>query len=329
MTDNPHASPPEPSPAGPPDARERPRFTGLRSFARLPHDPDAAGADVAVLGLPYDTGAVYRVGGRFGPAAIRDGSLLLRSWDHRGEVDVFGTLSVVDAGDAIVVPGDADASHRQIEAHVRQLLEGGARVLGLGGDHSVALPELRAVAAVHGPVGLLTFDSHTDTDTEYFGLPYTHGSPFWHAVREGLIDPARSIQVGLRGSLFAHDDYAITHELGIETILAADVDELGFDEVAARIRRRVGEQPVFLSFDIDFLDPAYAPATGTPEVGGFSTREALRLLRLLRGIHIASADVVEVIPAYDHAQITAMAAANVAFELLVLMAVERAGAPGR
>lgn len=319
----PPAGQPGPTASGPPDARELPRFTGLRSFARLPYEPAPQDADVAVLGIPYDTGAVYRVGGRFGPEAIRSGSLLLRSWDHRGEIDVFGTLSVVDAGDVAVVPGDAIASHRRIEDHVRRLLERGSRVLGLGGDHSVALPELRALAAVHGPVGLLTFDAHTDTDTEYFGLPYTHGSPFWHAVREGLIDPARSIQVGLRGSLFAQDDYEVTRELGIETILAADVDELGFAGVVERIRRRVGDQPVFLSFDIDFLDPAFAPATGTPEVGGFSTREALRLLRGLRGIQIASADVVEVIPAYDHAQITAMAAANVAFELLVLMAVQQ------
>jgi agmatinase len=310
----------------PPDARLLPRFTGVRTFARLPHEPEPRGADVAVLGIPFDTGAVYRVGGRFGPEAIRSASALLRSFDHRGEVPVFERLTVVDAGDVAVVPGATDDSHARIQAHVGELLGRGTRVLGLGGDHSIALPELRAVAAAHGgPVGLLTFDSHTDTDDAYFGQPYTHGSPFWHAVQEGLIDPGRSIQVGLRGSLFAGDDYELARGLGIELIPAADVDDIGIDGVAARIRARLGSQPAFVSFDVDFLDPAFAPGTGTPEVGGFSTREALRLLRGLRGISIASADVVEVIPAYDVAQVTAMAAANVAFELLVLMAAVSPG----
>jgi agmatinase len=303
-----------------------PRFSGIRTYARLPHVDDSFdGVDVAVIGVPFDTGGTFRVGARFGPEAIRSASALMRPYHGGSGIAIFDLLSVVDAGDVPVVPGSFEESAARITAGLLRLHRAGVVPIGLGGDHSVALPELRAAAAVHGPVGLIQLDSHSDTSEAYFGMPYTHGTPFYHAAREGLLDPSRVIQVGLRGPIYAARDYEVPRELGFEILTAAQVHEQGIPAVADRILRRVGPGPTFLSFDIDFVDPAYAPATGTPEIGGFTTWEVQSLLRALSGPRYVGFDVVEVIPEYDVAQNTAIVAANVAYEFLALVARVRAG----
>ncbi len=248
----------------------------------------------------------------------------MRPYHSGSGVPVFDRLSVIDYGDVPVVPGYYEESARRITAGLKPLYDAGVVPIGLGGDHSVALPELRAAAAAHGPVALVQLDSHSDTSDSYFGVPYTHGTPFFHAVQEGLLDPARSIQVGLRGPIYSADDWEVPRRFGFQVITAVEAHELGMRELAGRIRARAAGGPVFLSFDIDFIDPAYAPATGTPEVGGFTSWEAQVLLRELSSLQLVGCDVVEVIPEYDVAQNTALLAANIVYEMLALLA-RRAG----
>jgi agmatinase len=305
---------------GPVDASVSPRFVGVRTFIRLPLVTNWTDVDVAVLGIPFDTGATFRVGARFGPAAVREASLLLRPYNPAQEVTIFEHLSVVDGGDLLVAPGFIDDSYERIASQLKAVLEAGVTPLSIGGDHSITLAELRAVAAVHGPVGLVQYDSHADTWDQYFGHRYTHGTPIRRAVEEGLIDPRRSIQVGLRGSLYDAADYTLSTDLGIQIVPALEVRERGLAAVAAQVRERLGDGPCFVTFDIDFLDPAYAPGTGTPEIGGFTTYEGQYLLRALHGARIVAADVVEVLPSYDHGQITALAGAGMLYELLSLIA---------
>ena len=281
------------------------------------------GVDAAIVGIPFDTGGTYRVGARFGPEHIRSASALMRPYHSGSGVAVFERLSVVDYGDLPVVPGYVEESQRRITAALLDVLRAGVIAIDLGGDHSIALPELRALAQVHGKVGLIQLDSHSDTSEEYFGLPHTHGTPFYHAVKEGLIEPSRSIQVGLRGPVYSERDYQIPREMGIEVITGVEAHELGMEAVAERIVARAGEAKVFFSFDIDFIDPAYAPATGTPEIGGFTTWEAQSLLRRLAGLNFVAFDVVEVIPAYDVADNTSFVAANIVYEFLALLARAR------
>lgn len=301
-----------------------PRFSGVRTFARLPFvTDDLEHADAAIVGIPFDTGGTFRVGARFGPEAIRSASALVRPYHSGSAVAVFERLSVIDYGDVPVVPGYFEESAQRIQDGLLPLHRAGVVPIGLGGDHSVALPELRAAAEVHGPVGLIQLDSHSDTSSAYFGVPYTHGTPMYHAAQEGLLDPSRTIQVGLRGPIYSADDWEVPRRLGFEVMTAPEVHELGPQRVAERILRRAGDGPCFLSFDIDFVDPAYAPATGTPEIGGFTTWEVQSILRRLRGLSLVGADVVEVIPEYDVAQNTALVAAGVAFELLTLLALAR------
>jgi agmatinase len=314
----------------PVDALQSPRFCGVRTFARLPLvQQDLSDVDLAVVGSPFDTGVTFRAGARFGPAAIRDASVLLRPYNPGLAVDVFGTLSAVDYGDLPVVPGYIDDSYARVEAGLAVLFAAGVTPLILGGDHSITLAHLRAAARAHGPLGLAQFDSHGDTWDEYFGRKYNHGTTFRRALEEGLLDPARSIQVGLRGSVYAAADYDEARALGLELIPATHVRTAGLDAVVARIRSRLGSGPAFLSFDIDFLDPAYAPGTGTPEVGGFTTFEAQQLLRGLVGLRFVAYDLVEVLPAYDHGDITALAAANMAYEFASLSAVRKRDEGGR
>lgn len=305
---------------GPVDASVSPRFVGVRTFLRLPFVTTWADVDVAVLGIPFDTGATFRVGARFGPAGVREASLLLRPYNAAQEVAIFERISVVDGGDLLVAPGFIEDSYERIAAQLKSVLDAGVTPLVIGGDHSITLAELRAVAAMHGPVGLVQYDSHADTWDQYFGHRYTHGTPIRRAVEEGLIDPQRSIQVGLRGSLYDAADYTLSTELGIQIVPALEVRERGLSAVATQVRTRLGDAPCFVTFDIDFLDPAYAPGTGTPEIGGFTTYEAQYLLRALHGARIVAADVVEVLPAYDHGQITALAGAGMLYELLSLLA---------
>lgn len=307
----------------PPDALASPRFSGVRTFMRLPLVAGATGVDIAIVGIPFDTGTTFRVGGRFGPAAIRAASVLLKPYAYEQGVDIFQRCTAADLGDLPVVPGYIEDSYERITAGMRAILDAGATPIALGGDHSITLAELRAVAARFGPVGLVQFDSHTDTWNEYFGKKYNHGTFVRRAVEEGLIDTARAIQVGIRGSLYAPSDLEDARALGLDVVPMREVRRLGLAAVASRIRQRVGDGPVFLSFDVDFIDPAFAPGTGTPQVGGPASWEALQLIAECAGIRIVACDIVEIIPAYDHAEITALAAAEVAYACMALIATTR------
>jgi agmatinase len=312
---------PEP-PYRPLDALVVPRFAGIRTFMRAPYVTDLAGVDAAVYGIPFDTATTYRPGPRFGPEAIRSASALIRPYHPVHEVNVVEALSIVDYGDLPVSPGDTGRTYGQIEEGLATVVDAGVFPAAMGGDHSITLAELRVLARAHGPVALVQLDAHADTWDEYFGQRYFHGTTFKRAAEEGLLEPAASVQAGMRGSVYAAGDLEGARELGFTVVPSDELRALGPEGYGELVRERVGERPVFLSFDVDFLDPAYAPGTGTPEVGGFSTAEALALLRALRGLHLVGADVVEVSPAYDGpGQQTALAAANVAYELLALRAV--------
>jgi len=311
---------------GPVNAMEFPRFSGIRTFMRLPHVRDLAGVDFAVIGAPFDTGATYRVGARFGPAAIRAASMLLRPFHPDQDIAIFEHLSGIDYGDFSVVPGYLPESHAKITTQMAPILDAGVTPIVLGGDHSVTLPQLRAVARKFGPVALIQFDSHGDVWHGYFGGKDTHGTPFRRAAEEGLLDLARSSQVGLRGPVYDTADIQLSRDLGFQVFTAGEVREAGLDEVIAAVKARAGDGPCFLTFDIDFVDPAYAPATGTPEVGGFTSWECQYLLRGLTGIHFAAFDLVEVSPPYDNAgETTALLAANLVYEFITLLALARAG----
>jgi agmatinase len=304
----------------PPDARQVPRFAGPATFARLPRLDEVAHADVAVLGVPFDGGTSYRPGARFGPEAIRAGSKLLRPYHVGLEVAPWATLQVADAGDVSANPFDIVEAVGQIEAAANALYDKADRIISLGGDHTVALPLLRAVRARSGPVAVIHFDAHLDTWDTYFGARYTHGTPFRRASEEGLLALDHCAHVGIRNSVFAGTDFGEDRRLGFATVSTLDVARRGVDEALDRIRERVGDRPVYLSIDIDVLDPAHAPGTGTPEPGGLTTRELQLFLLGLVDLPIVGADVVEVSPAYDHAQLTALAAANVVYDMLAMFA---------
>lgn len=303
-----------------------PRYAGPRTFARLPTPEQAPAAAVAVLGAPFDGGATFRPGARFGPAAIREASLLLRPYNEPLDLSPFARAQVVDAGDAAASPVDIEAAHRAIESSAGELQRAGTRVLGLGGDHSVTLPLLRAAAAVHGRLSLLQLDAHTDTWDSYFGAKVTHGTVLRRAVEEGLIDPTRSAQIGLRGSMYSAADHAENRELGFRTFLARELDRAGMRGAIELARASLGS-PLYVTVDVDVLDPAFAPGTGTPEAGGLTSRELLGILRSLaeHPLDVAGADVVEVSPAHDAGGITATAAANVAYDLVGLLVLAAAG----
>ena len=301
----------------PANSFETPRFSGVRTFMRLPNVQDLQNSDVAIVGAPFDTGASFRVGARFGPEGIRSASHLLRPYNPSQDISIFEHLSVVDYGDGPVVPGFIEESYERITAGLEEIHRAGVVPIVLGGDHSIALPELRAAAAVHGPLALVQFDSHADTWDAYFGKKYNHGTVFRRAVEEGLLVAEHSIQVGMRGSLYDSGDLQVSRELGFDLVTTDAVRKLGVGETIARIRERVGDTKVYVSFDVDFVDPAFAPGTGTPEVGGFSSREAQEFVRGLAGTRIVGCDVVEVYPQYDGpGQVTALLAANIAFEFL-------------
>lgn len=297
-----------------------PRFSGVRTFMRLPDVRDLDNSDAVIVGAPFDTGSSFRVGARFGPEGIRSASHLLRPYNPSLDVAVFEHLSVTDYGDVPVVPGFIEESYEKIAEGLEEIHRAGVIPIVLGGDHSIALPELRAAASVHGPLSLVQFDAHADTWDAYFGKKYNHGTVFRRAVEEGLLSPERSIQVGMRGSLYEPEDLEASRELGFELVTTDEVREVGVPEVVSRVRERVGDAKVCLSFDVDFCDPAYAPGTGTPEVGGFTSREAQEFLRGLAGVNMVGGDVVEVYPAYDPAEITSFLGANAAFEILSLVA---------
>jgi agmatinase len=306
---------------GPVVASIVPRFAGPATFARLPRLDEVSDVDVAVVGVPFDGGVSYRPGARFGPAHVRESSRLLRPYNPAQEVAPFGRQQVADAGDIAVNPFSIEEAVRQIEVGADELLERSGRLLTIGGDHTIALPLLRSVARRHGPVAVVHFDAHLDTWDTYFGAATTHGTPFRRASEEGLLDPSGCLHVGIRGPLYAAADLTEDAGLGFQTVPAREMEYLGTRGVAERIRERVGDRPVYVSVDIDVLDPAFAPGTGTPESGGLLSRELLAILGTFAGMRLVGADVVEVAPAYDHAEITGIAASHVAYELLSAMAL--------
>ena len=304
------------------DGMRVPRYAGLTTFARLPRIDDVERHDVAIVGVPFDTGVTYRPGARFGPSYIRQASRLLRPYNPALDVSPFRTAQVVDAGDVACNPFNIERALDEIEQGVGALASGGRPVMVLGGDHTIALPVLRAMHAIHGPIALVHFDAHLDTWDTYFDAPYTHGTPFRRASEEGLIVKGNSAHVGIRGSLYDRKDLADDEELGFTIVHCRDIDRLGVDGIVERVQQRVGDLPVYVSIDIDVLDPAFAPATGTPEAGGMTSRELLGVLRGMQQLRIVGADVVEVAPAYDHAEITSVAAANLAYELVTIMSTK-------
>jgi guanidinobutyrase / D-arginase len=306
---------------GPIDASRIPRFAGPPTFALLPRRDEVGRCDVAVVGVPFDSGTSYRPGARFGPAAVRQGSRLLRPWHPSLRVAPFGAQQVADAGDIACNPFDIKEAMDQIEAAAAGLLAEAAHLLAIGGDHTIAYPLLRVAHQRFGPVALVHFDAHLDTWQTYFGAPLTHGTPFRRAAEEGLFSEEHSMHVGIRGPLYAPSDLEEDAELGFAAVSAMEIERIGIDGVVAAIRERVQDQPLYVSIDIDVLDPAHAPGTGTPEAGGFTSREVLGILRGLAGMRLVGADVVEVAPAYDHAEMTAVAAAHICYELLALMAL--------
>ena len=303
--------------------QQQPKFAGIKTFMRLPHSQTIKGIDFAVTGVPWDGATSYRTGQRLGPDAIRKVSVTLRPYNLALDVDIFEHCSGVDYGDLPVIAGYIEDTYSKIEAELCPLVEVGVIPVLMGGDHSVTLPELRAVAKTHGPVALIHFDSHTDTNDQYFGKPYYHGSPFRRAVEENILLAENSIQVGMRGSVYSKDAYDDSTALGFKVITMSAVREMGLRELMETVRERVGQHKVFVTYDIDVVDPAFAPGTGTPEVGGFTSAEAVDLVRGLKGLNFVGFDVVEVLPDKDPAEITALLAANIVYEYLSLIALNK------
>jgi len=305
---------------GPVDATVVPRYGGPSTFARLPRLDEVSRADVAVVGVPFDSGVSYRPGARFGPGHIRASSKLLRGYNPVQDVEPFVVQQVADAGDIACNPFDIDDAVRQIDEGAREILDSSGKLITIGGDHTIALPLLRVMHEMHGPVAVVHFDAHLDTWDTYFGAPVTHGTPFRRASEEGLIDKTGSIHVGIRGPLYSPVDLVDDQVLGFQVIGAHDMDDLGWRGAVERIKARVGDRPTYVSLDIDVLDPAFAPGTGTPEAGGLTSRELLNILRAFAELNLVGADIVEVAPAYDHAEVTGIVAAHAAYELISAMA---------
>jgi agmatinase len=289
---------------------------------RLPHQTDLHGVDVALLGVPFDSGTSYRSGARLGPREIRAQSSLIRPYSYFLKVSPFETLTIVDAGDVDAPPVGIEKAYDAIDAAVRRVLDAGALPVVAGGDHSISYPLLRAVADRHGPVSLVQFDAHIDTWGDYFGSRYFHGSPFRRAIEDGLVAAGGYVQAGIRGPMYGEDeDFAFQRAHGVTTIDIAQVKEEGIARTVERIRGVV-RGPVYVTFDIDSVDPAFAPGTGTPEVGGLTSYEAQALVRGLAGLDIVGCDVVEVAPTFDGpGQITSLLAANLMFEMLCVIAL--------
>jgi len=298
-----------------------PRYAGPSTFCRLPELRDVPWCDVAILGIPFDSGTSYRPGARFGPQAIRQASRHLRTNFHPAyDTEPFKTIQVADAGDVACNPYNIEEAIAQIEVTADELYKKAPKIISLGGDHTIAVPLLRSVNKVAGQVALVHFDAHLDTWDTYFGAPYTHGTPFRRAAEENLFNDDASMHVGIRGPLYSPDDLANDEELGFKVVHCDELEAHGVEHVVKRIRDRVGDNPLYLSIDIDVLDPSHAPGTGTPEIAGITSREMVGILRGLQGMNLVGGDVVEVAPAYDHAEITSLAAATVAFEMVNLIA---------
>lgn len=310
-------------PVGPIDASITPRYCGPSTFARLPRMDEVERADVKIVGVPFDSGVSYRPGARFGPEHVRASSKLLRPYNPAQDINPFNAQQVVDAGDIAVNPFDLIDAINTIEQASNELRADGSQLLTIGGDHTIALPLLRSLHKDHGPIAVLHFDAHLDTWDTYFGAPYTHGTPFRRASEEGLVDREHCMHMGIRGPLYSKMDIDDDVRLGFQIFRSDDYQTRGLTMAIDKMRERIGDAPVYVSVDIDVLDPAHAPGTGTPEAGGLTSRELLNTLRGLSGLNVVGADIVEVSPAYDHAEITGIAAAHVAYELLSVMAGNR------
>lgn len=307
----------------PASALASPRFCNMGTFMRMSRVDSAKGLDFAIAGAPFDTASSFRSGSRFGPSGIRAISAMMKPNNVILQVNIMEDLKGGDLGDFNVTPGYIHPTYDAIEAGVAGILQENAVPIILGGDHSITLAELRAVAKKYGPVALVHFDSHSDLCDEVFGQKYNHGTPFRRAIEEGLIDPSHSIQIGMRGSLYDPNEHKMAAELGMLLIPAHKVREMGFEKLIQTALDRVGDKPCFLTFDIDFVDPAYAPGTGTPEVGGFTSYESLSLVRSLKDLNFVGFDIVEVLPAYDAGEITSYMAANIVFEYLSILALKK------
>ena len=307
----------------PASALSSPRFCNMGTFMRMEKITSAKDLDFAIAGAPFDTASSFRSGSRFGPNAIRNISAMMKPNNVIMQVNIMENLKGGDIGDFNVTPGYIHPTYDAIEEGVANILAENACPIILGGDHSITLAELRAVAKKYGPVALVHFDSHSDLCDEVFGQKYNHGTPFRRALEENLIDASHSIQIGMRGSLYDPNEHKMAAELGMKLIPAHKVREMGFEALIQTVLERVGDKPCFLTFDIDFVDPAYAPGTGTPEVGGFTSLEALELVRKIKDLNFVGFDIVEVLPAYDHGEITAYLAANIVFEYLSILALKK------
>ena len=304
----------------PVDASIVPRFAGHSTFMRLPVVETAKGLDIALLGIPWDGGTTNRAGARHGPREVRNQSSLMRRAHHVTGIQPFSVANVADVGDLTVNPIDLQDSLRSIEAGIRAIVDEGAIPLSVGGDHLITLPILRAVSQGR-KLGLIHFDAHSDTNDRYFGDNlYTHGTPFRRAIEEGLLDPQKIVQIGIRGSIYETGEHDWAKTQGIRIIYMEEFVRRGAEAALEEACRIVGDTPTYVTFDIDSIDPSMAPGTGTPEIGGFSTREAQQMVRLLGNVSIVGADVVEVAPPFDVGNVTALAGATMLFELLCIVA---------
>ena len=304
------------------DATQMPRYGGIATFAHLPQLSEVSDVDVAIVGVPFDTGVSYRPGARFGPNHVRESSRLLRPYNPAANVSPFATQQVVDAGDIAANPFDIEEAISSIHKSYDQLSERAKKIVTIGGDHTITLPILRSLKAKHGPISVVHFDAHLDTWDSYFGADYTHGTTFRRASEEGLLDPEGCMHIGIRGPLYAAKDLTDDKALGFQIFTSVEFQDLGVSAAIEKMKARVGNRPVYISIDIDVLDPAHAPGTGTPEAGGLTSRELLSVLRATAGMNIIGADIVEVAPAYDHAQITGIAASHVMYELISAFAAK-------
>lgn len=302
---------------GPVDALVYPRFSGLPTFMRLPHIPCAEELDIAIIGIPFDGGTTYRPGARFGPRNIRVQSAMIRPWNPALKVNPFAEWRIGDFGDLSINPLSIEDTYGRITKQLGDVLRAGARTVCVGGDHSILLPILRAIHKQFGPVGFIQLDAHGDTWGGYFGSPHSHGTPVKYAVEEGLIAKGYALQVGLRGQVYSEDDFEFARKHQIQIVTSEEFHRNGV-ALGRRCLKKFQNRPVYVTLDIDVVDPAFAPGTGTPQIGGLSSAQILDLLRSLKGLNLVGCDLVEVSPPYDNGEITSLLAANLLFELLCL-----------
>ena len=301
----------------PVDALVYPRFSGIPTFMRLPHIPQSEELDIALIGIPFDGGTTYRPGARFGPRNIRVQSAMIRPWNPVLKINPFEKWRIADFGDLSINPLSIEDTYQRIAEQLGEVLRSGARPVCVGGDHSILLPILRAIHKQFGPVGFIQLDAHGDTWGGYFGSPHSHGTPVKYAIEERLIDKGHALQVGLRGQVYSEADFDFAHKHGIEIVTSEEFHRGGV-ELMKRHLKKFGARPVYVTLDIDVVDPAFAPGTGTPQVGGLSSAQILELVRGLKGLKLVGCDLVEVSPPYDNGEITSLLAANLLYELLCL-----------